>query len=454
MIQPRVVDISHHNKVTDLKDTAAAGIWGVIHKASQGQSYRDPDYASRREQARAAGLLWGAYHFNDGTNVAGQVENLLKAAAPDEGTLLVLDFEDNPKSNMSVQQAVQFLRLLEQKTGRKGAIYSGNRLKENIAKLSSADRVYICSHRLWLCQYGPRAVLPAGFTEYWLWQYTGDGIGPEPHSVAGIAGTGIDLNAYQGDLAKLTEEWAPSSLLGALTVSSRSDDAEAGQSSHARQAASDENSGSRPQPSGMSAPIDADVQGDPELYSVQKRLKAMHYSPGVLDGKWGGGTSGAISSFVNDRGGHIAVPASLEAFNDVRDELKVEIAQAEAESFVRPVTEARKTADPAIVATVAPEVVPAKRNFFASVAAAITAFFGALWNTLSSWVDQAWDLFSDHKDDLPSDPSFMSSVWEYLGKVPTGIWFLLAAIGLGLLAWNAHSSVKKITSAVQTGARQ
>lgn len=56
IMQPRVVDISHHNKVTDLKATAIAGVWGVIHKASQGQSYRDPDYAARREQARAAGL--------------------------------------------------------------------------------------------------------------------------------------------------------------------------------------------------------------------------------------------------------------------------------------------------------------------------------------------------------------------------------------------------------------
>jgi hypothetical protein len=33
---------------------------------------------------------------------------------------LVLDFEDNKASNMSVQQAVRFLRLLEQKTRRKG----------------------------------------------------------------------------------------------------------------------------------------------------------------------------------------------------------------------------------------------------------------------------------------------------------------------------------------------
>ena len=78
---------------------------------------------------------------------------------------------------MSVQQAVEFLRLLQQRTGRKGAIYSGDRLKETIGQLSADDRDYLCSHRLWLCEYGPRAVLPEGFSKFWLWQYTGDGIG-------------------------------------------------------------------------------------------------------------------------------------------------------------------------------------------------------------------------------------------------------------------------------------
>jgi hypothetical protein len=114
---PRVIDISHHNTVKDLKATASAGVWGVIHKASQGRAYRDPDYAGRRKLAAAAGLLWGAYHFNTGDDVASQVDNFLKAAQPDPNTLLVLDYEDNRPSQMSIKQAVQFLHLIEQKDG-------------------------------------------------------------------------------------------------------------------------------------------------------------------------------------------------------------------------------------------------------------------------------------------------------------------------------------------------
>ncbi len=207
---PRVVDISHHNVVKDLKATAAAGVWGVIHKASQGRAYRDPDYAARRKAAAAAGMLWGAYHFNTGDDVAAQVDNFLKAAQPDAQTLMVLDYEDNRTSQMNIRQAAAFLHLIEQKLGRKAAIYSGNRLKETIGGLSPMERDYVLQHRLWLCQYGPRAVLPTGFKAKWLWQYTGDGVGSLPHNVPGIvAGNGgIDLNAFDGTRAQLTASWA------------------------------------------------------------------------------------------------------------------------------------------------------------------------------------------------------------------------------------------------------
>ena len=86
-MHPCVVDISHHNLVLDLEAAAAAGICAVIHKASQGCGYCDPNYASRRALARAAGLLWGAYHFNDGRDVEAQVDWFLRCAAPDHATL-------------------------------------------------------------------------------------------------------------------------------------------------------------------------------------------------------------------------------------------------------------------------------------------------------------------------------------------------------------------------------
>lgn len=214
---PRVVDIYHGDNVegndcvAGFQKAADAGVWGIIHKSSQGSSYQDNAYNRRRDAAGKVGLLWGAYHFNNGDDVSTQVRNFISAASPDSNTLMVLDFEDNPKSNMSVHEAVSFMKLVEDKIGRTCAIYSGNRLKETLNTLSSDEYDYMISHRLWLCQYGSKAALPFGFKKYWLWQYTGDGIGPLPHYVPGITvpgGRGIDLNVYDGTKEQLTAEWA------------------------------------------------------------------------------------------------------------------------------------------------------------------------------------------------------------------------------------------------------
>jgi lysozyme len=218
-VTPRVIDISHHNEVYDFKMVAAAGVWGVIHKATQGKAYADPNYPGRRILATNAGLLWGAYHFNTGDDVKAQVRWFIDKAKPDDKTLLVLDYEDNRLSNMNIHQAVEFLHRVEDMTGRKAAIYSGNRLKESIDILNSIDRDYLTSHRLWLCQYGPVAKVPRGFAKWWLWQYTGDGIGPLPHSVPGIESNTIDINTFQGTREELSESWS------GFTITPRGDQA-------------------------------------------------------------------------------------------------------------------------------------------------------------------------------------------------------------------------------------
>lgn len=453
IMQPRVVDISHHNNVQDLTATAAAGIWGVIHKASQGRNYRDPDYAARRIKAREAGLLWGAYHFNDGSDVAGQVDWFLKCAAPDASTLLVLDFEDNPKSNMNVQQAVQFLRLLEQKTGRKGAIYSGNRLKETIGQLSAADSGYLGQHRLWLCQYGPRAVMPAGFSHYWLWQYTGDGSGLPPHNVPGIvAGNrGLDLNVYDGDRGGLVREWAGPVPAAEVVGDERT-------SSHSKQAAADqvddaEADAAVPAPS-PAPPEGEAVQGDAMLFAVQRRLKAMNYNCGVVTGVWGGMTAGAISGFLNDRQSPIAAPTSLDMFDAGAGDITAELRRAEAAHFVRPVSAARKSGDAAVVAAVAPEVVPVQRNFLLTAWTAFGTFIYGIWNSLSGYASRAFDFLTDHKDELPTDPGTLGTAWDYLQKVPTALWIFAAGGLLLFVALSSRAGVKQITQSVQTGARQ
>ena len=101
---PNVIDIYHGNVVHDFHAIKAKGIDGVIHKCTQGAGSADPLYATRRKQAIDAGLLWGAYSFNTGESVDAQVKEFLSHAEPDSSTLICLDFEDNPASNMNLGQ--------------------------------------------------------------------------------------------------------------------------------------------------------------------------------------------------------------------------------------------------------------------------------------------------------------------------------------------------------------
>lgn len=217
MITPKIVDLYHGDSVegpdcmAGFQKARAAGILGVIHKASQGASYKDPAYDIRRHAAQTLGLQWAAYHFNTGDEIADQVINFLDAAQPDQFTGMWLDFEDYNRGNMSVHEAVSFMKLVEDRIGRQCGLYSGNRIKETIKLLSSNEYDYMISHPLWLCQYSSKFVLPPGYTKYYLWQYTGDGLGPLPHVVDGISvsgGNGIDLNVFDGTIDDLKATWA------------------------------------------------------------------------------------------------------------------------------------------------------------------------------------------------------------------------------------------------------
>ncbi len=204
----RVVDLYHNDDVTSFADAAEAGIWGIIHKATTGGTGKDSAYASRRPQALAAGLLWGAYHWGTNADVTSQVNNFLQVAKPDDQTLVALDFEETQGNQMTLDQARQFLTLVEQRIGRKPVLYGGGLLKSS---LGNTQDPFFGSHRLWLAQYGTNPSVQASWDTYWLWQYTDSLTGPEPNTIAGIPGDSngnLDCNSYDRTREELEEEWA------------------------------------------------------------------------------------------------------------------------------------------------------------------------------------------------------------------------------------------------------
>lgn len=202
-----VIDLSHHNRTVDLARAKAAGIVGVIHKASQGVRMRDSKYAANCAQAVASGLLWGAYHFGVNGSGRAQAEHFLSVVNPTPDTLLVLDYEPNatPQATMSLGQAREFVECVVAETGRWPGLYSGALIKEQLRN-KPVDQV-LAKCWLWIAQYGPRVRgIPPTWNTHTMWQYTQTG------RVDGIPGA-VDRNRFNGTLEGLKRLWQTNPIL-------------------------------------------------------------------------------------------------------------------------------------------------------------------------------------------------------------------------------------------------
>ncbi|HEX9328603.1 MAG TPA: glycoside hydrolase family 25 protein, partial [Reyranella sp.] len=117
-----VIDLSRGVTVSDFRRVRQSNILAVIHKASEGGDYADTAYATRRPQAEAAGLLWGAYHFGTGQwSGEQQAAFFLARSRPGPRTLLALDLEaneNNPSNSMTLEQGEAFVGAVAAATGR------------------------------------------------------------------------------------------------------------------------------------------------------------------------------------------------------------------------------------------------------------------------------------------------------------------------------------------------
>jgi GH25 family lysozyme M1 (1,4-beta-N-acetylmuramidase) len=193
-LQRMVLDLSHHNTVTDWNAIVYKGaITGIIHKATEGSSYVDNTYAQRCKDARKAGLLWGAYHFLRPGDMEKQAEHFLNVVGDDGETLLAIDHED-PGVPLADLQSI--LEIITDRTGQRPVIYSGHVLKEQMGAAASP----LSKHRLWLAQYSKNPVWPPAWQRPWLWQYS------ETGSCAGCSGK-VDENCFDRSEAELDAEW-------------------------------------------------------------------------------------------------------------------------------------------------------------------------------------------------------------------------------------------------------
>jgi lysozyme len=170
---PVGIDVSHYSGAIDWKAVAAQRPAFVYLKATEGIDVADPSFAEHWRQLGELGIPRGAYHFYvTEDDPEQQARFFLSVARPATGDLPpVVDVETlgHGTTGSPAPGLRRYLDLVERETGRVPVIYTGPRFWNSHFDGSFAR------YQLWVAEYGvAEPTLPAGWTEWLLWQFQGD----------------------------------------------------------------------------------------------------------------------------------------------------------------------------------------------------------------------------------------------------------------------------------------
>lgn len=205
--RPKILgkDISHYQSIIDFEALAQSGDKFLIHKATQGFTKIDTKFKARQPALRKTGLKLGWYHYLTGNGIQ-QADFFLDTVRVQENELLACDYE----VAIDHSEAEAFVQRVYERTGQYCALYCSpatgilNRVKVKSILLNCP---------LWFARYSGNwarePIIPLPFVnKHWtLWQYSGDGLGCEPHRIAGIRETNIDSNCFYSNDEEIFEKF-------------------------------------------------------------------------------------------------------------------------------------------------------------------------------------------------------------------------------------------------------
>ncbi|WP_218113799.1 glycoside hydrolase family 25 protein [Superficieibacter electus] len=186
------IDISHHQKIINWALVDPKAVRFVFIKATQGSTFRDPAFQQNWQNARARGLVTGAYHFfslcKSGKEQAQNFIATVPVAANALPPTIDLEYGANcaPQSREQVIAALrEMTTMLEQVYQQKVILYATRDFYDDYLQQD------FLTHPLWIRDIWRQPSLP--YHRQWtFWQYANRG------HIPGID-TAVDLNVFQGN---------------------------------------------------------------------------------------------------------------------------------------------------------------------------------------------------------------------------------------------------------------
>ena len=186
------IDVSHHQGRIDWERVARSSeengypIKFAIMKATESNTFTDPDYTDNIANARKAGFVCGVYHFYDPwTSPQKQAQHYINTVKLQKGDFVpVVDVERAGKSADLRRDLLVYLKAIESHYGVKPIIYASAKFRKR--HFNSAE---IDAYPFWVAHY--YVVRPGTDKRWQIWQFT------DHASVTGISGY-TDFNVFRG----------------------------------------------------------------------------------------------------------------------------------------------------------------------------------------------------------------------------------------------------------------
>jgi lysozyme len=220
------IDLSHHNGTWD-PSVMDPRIRFVIHKATEGATFRDSRYDANRTRLAGSNrqdVVWGAYHvLRETSPIDDQARHFVALAALQPGDVAACDLETKHAKALietlgSAAKAraavVRWLGRVETETGCTPLLYVSERGLKHLSANWREPLDEVVAWPLWYCSYlaapAPAIAAPEKLdppTPSWLlWQFTSKQLG----SWAGVSSEHVDVNVCR-DLAELHRAAVPKS---------------------------------------------------------------------------------------------------------------------------------------------------------------------------------------------------------------------------------------------------